>query len=803
MDLKVHLGCTKEVSSFDCFLQNFDKKYSPGGTYPINIGNAGSISIGRGANCPLIITLKVEEIDATSSPIENYIRVKGRCWGEKIFRRVITKTYENQKGEANVKDLIDNYVGLSHVRNSTELIENTDTTYKLLEYENSPVFDPLKYIAETADVGGVIGFDFRTAPDAKFEFFPRNSKTCSLDLTDKIESSVYNKDIHSVRNRIIIYGAAEKATPEDKDANTEDLTQNGAYVDTPDGQWMTGNGAGSVSVGTDEAIFGSKSLKHTTGSPDYYGCAVFTYAVGKEVDSNEHPSLTFQIMLEEGKNFQGAITLVLYDSVASKVYKQFSVTPGDFCLQAFAAGKKNSDQWTHDKTNSTPFDWNSIKNVLFYADFSGSGGVGTGSFWIDNLFWNHCRWKSIQEDTTSQNLYTDGEPRELVEIDEELHSDNECALRAKALLDHLKDPKEFLTIKSTIIDYGTNPILAGDKIHVSLPNENVDSDFRIVSVEYHVIAETQTLEITLELGKQKPLLADYLYGLRSTTITAEKLMRTKSGLRSIVSGGGGGGSSGELLDWLAPANIGPKSDAAAIMNFRTKNIAGDSVVDHQFNPSDDLHGVLGVQSKRWLESHFGYLFVSGYARLAQLNIGGYGGDQIVITPARVLQNVTADVGIITSGQFGLARMPRSTAGYVLEAQGVAADPMFVNPNGRYTPAGHNHAAGNITSGVLDEARCPNVYSNPVTFNGGIVTNSVNCANWQAADILFENFFRITEAEKLGLGKGLAFLSNEDQILMLLDGYGNVKVAGKIEQEQKLKKVKKSCPKNHSKKCLKQ
>jgi len=32
VSLTVHLGCTKEVSSFSCLLQNWDKKYSPGGT---------------------------------------------------------------------------------------------------------------------------------------------------------------------------------------------------------------------------------------------------------------------------------------------------------------------------------------------------------------------------------------------------------------------------------------------------------------------------------------------------------------------------------------------------------------------------------------------------------------------------------------------------------------------------------------------------------------------------------------------------------------------------------------------------
>lgn len=85
----------------------------------------------------------------------------------------------------------------------------------------------------------------------------------------------------------------------------------------------------------------------------------------------------------------------------------------------------------------------------------------------------------------------------------------------------------------------------------------------------------------------------------------------------------------------------------------------------------------------------------------------------------------------------------------------------------YTPAGHNHAAGDITSGVLAEARCPNVYTGQITFNGGIVTNSVNCANWQATDIIFENDFRITEAEKLGLGKGLAFLNPKGDCAIII------------------------------------
>ena len=47
--------------------------------------------------------------------------------------------------------------------------------------------------------------------------------------------------------------------------------------------------------------------------------------------------------------------------------------------------------------------------------------------------------------------------------------------------------------------------------------------------------------------------------------------------------------------------------------------------------------------------------------------------------------------IETSGRVNMAGMPRDTAGLIIEAQGAGFYPMYVNPNGRYTPAAHNHA----------------------------------------------------------------------------------------------------------------
>ena len=263
VELRVHLGCTREVSSFEALLQNWGGKYSQNGASPISVGVDGSISLGRDASCPLLMTCRAEGVKYESTPVESYVRVSGRCWGERLFRRVVTKTYENKKGEEIVKDLLDYYVGLSHVRDSTELVENTDTTYTRLEYENTPVIDILRYIAESADKAGVIGFDFRVAPDAKFEFFPRNSKASAVSLSEKIEQSEYGRDIHRVRNRIVVYGVADKSVPADKDAWTESLTP-------ADGVWTATSG--TVSFDSDVKVKGSGSIKTYAQNLSYGGC---------------------------------------------------------------------------------------------------------------------------------------------------------------------------------------------------------------------------------------------------------------------------------------------------------------------------------------------------------------------------------------------------------------------------------------------------------------------------------------------------------------------------------------------------
>lgn len=495
----VHLGATKEVSSWELLLQNWDGKYSPNGAYPLNVGQDGYICIGRGANVPQLITTRTESIKFQSTPSEHYVRVAGRCWGEKLFRQTVTKDYSGFKGEDIVKNLLDYYSGISHVRGSTELVEDTDTTFTDLKVQDTQVWDLLQKIASESDKNGVIGYDFRTAPDGKFEFFPRGTKTSPVSLTDKIEGYEYWKEIIAVRNKVTIYGAQDKSVPLNKVDWTQSLTPT-------DGSWSAT--AGEVSL---ETAMGSPYCIKLFVQNNYFGGALFTLNAGHLVNANLYPELHFALQKET--YFEDRSMIVLFDSQYRTASRQFTAqSPGDggiadqWTLETFKVGSINAAEWTV----AYGFDWTQIWHIAFYC--YPVEVTGSGAFWIDKVYFGGLRYSSVQQDAASQAAFG---LREYVDTDEELWSDNECLLRAKAILAHMKDPFEYLKAKSTVIDYGNNPLYPADMIAVALPNENVNGNFRILSVEYRVKAETGELEVALELGREKSLLADYVYALRS------------------------------------------------------------------------------------------------------------------------------------------------------------------------------------------------------------------------------------------------------------------------------------------------
>jgi hypothetical protein len=499
VEAKVHLGATKEVSSWELKLQNWNGKYSPNGAYPLSVGQDGYICIGRGSNVPQIITTRTESIKFDSTPSEYYVTVAGRCWGEKLFRYNITKDYSGYKGEAIVKDILDYYAGISHVRNSVELVADTDTTFTALQVSDKQAWTLLKEIAAESDLAGVIGFDFRTTPDGKLEFFPRGSKTSPVSLANLIESYEYWKEITAIRNKITIYGSQTKSVPLLKVDWTQSLTPT-------DGVWTAP--VGTVSL---ETAMGSPYCIKLSLSNNYFGELLFTLNTGHLVNAELYPKLYFAIQKET--YFNDNTQVVLFDSSGRTASRVFTVqSPGDggiadqWTTETFNVGSAYASDWSV----ASGFDWTQIWRIAFYCNTVQVSG--SGSFWVDKVYFGGRRYSSVVQDSASQSAYG---LREYVDTNEELYSDNECALNALATLAYMKDPFEYITLKSTIIDYGNTPIFPADMIAVSLPNENVNGNYRILSVEYDVKSASQELEITLELGHEKALLADYLYALRS------------------------------------------------------------------------------------------------------------------------------------------------------------------------------------------------------------------------------------------------------------------------------------------------
>jgi hypothetical protein len=505
IDLRVHLGCTNEISSFECTLQNWDKKYSSGGTYPIIEGSIATIAGGRDPDCPLLLTGKAEEVDPESRAVEHYIVVRGRCNGLQLFRRHVIKDWENVKGEVVVKYVIDNYTSLSHTRGGVELIEDTDTMYTRLEYEETQVFDIVKYVGETADKAGAIGFDFRIAPDGKFEFFQKNSKTSSVNLSERLEVGSHKRSIQRIKNKITIYGAAEASRPPNIDDWTDSLTNWSAEV-------------GTLSLYTLSKKYGSYSIRCDSSTD--------TLRFKRTFDRVKNPQV-LSFWIESYDAYAPELSWVRLLAPDDDNYFEFlfSNIPDDltidWVLAEIALGKSNTynaatnpnGKWT--KTGSPT--WLDIQGIKFQIKRGAYTGVAVV---VDGIQFGKVRFEATREDATSQGLYDVIERQP--EIDEELHSDAECDYRAKALLDFLKGPSIMPTVRSTVIDYGTTPILAGDKGHIVLPNENVDADYRLTAVEYRFNVTELTLEIKLQLEKEQLLLADFIYGFRKSILKLDK-----------------------------------------------------------------------------------------------------------------------------------------------------------------------------------------------------------------------------------------------------------------------------------------
>lgn len=697
IDLIVHLGCTKEVSSFELLLQNWAGQYSVVAKTPVTVGMTAEIGVGRHNNAPVQLTGRIEEIECRDYAEEDrtevhFIIVKGRCLGRQLFGKLVTKAYEAQKGEAIVRDVIDSFTSLSHLRVNSlltgiagvgqkivlvtdgsifssgdlvkleddanweyneidtvvvntltmvndlvhtywvagnakcwlDLIEKTDTTFTKLYYADTPCFDIVKFVAANSDKAGTIGFDFRVEYDGKFAFFQKETKTSPVSSNDLLSMSYFKRSASRIKNKITVRGAAESRHPggwlstagtsfgewnyfyNDLDA-TEYTEAGNAYVvkathtrsspllrrtqmfEVKCDVSFQGVGTGgyykityqkegeaetvivtdqffdAAGYATKTHIFEMESdyekdltvrfyIKvHDTGTAYIKNCrwdwtqpfgyvltdgtllmdggAGYQYYPNTSEDGNpytiraERNSTSMYVGYQYDVAFKGHKTLRLaffIEIAAAPVIDHLDViihapdgsnyfykrlTGNDVIENAWVDKVMRlgvGEEWQ--KVGSP--DWDQMKACYLLLTPSASASMG---IWVDDLRFAERRWEDIEEDAASQSSYG---VRELVVIDEELHSDAECDLRAKAILAYRKDAFDYVIAHSDLMDYGTDHMHAGDKINHEQPNLNVDEDLRIGSFEIRASGTEQTLHMRMALGKETPQLADYLFALK-------------------------------------------------------------------------------------------------------------------------------------------------------------------------------------------------------------------------------------------------------------------------------------------------
>jgi hypothetical protein len=210
--------------------------------------------------------------------------------------------------------------------------------------------------------------------------------------------------------------------------------------------------AGDLSLDSSKKAVGIVSVK-CSATAQYYGACVLDFGDG--INCELYPLLNFWLNRESAYN--GSVQITLFDEAVKSASHIVTLGPDQWFQQQIRLGSKNADSWNIE----SGFDWTQVRQVRFTCHFT---GTGTGSFWVDGVFFGGRRYSAREEDANSQNNYG---LRELVEVDEELWSDDECSSRAKALLANLKSPAERLSVTSTVVDYGNSPPLPGDTVHVA------------------------------------------------------------------------------------------------------------------------------------------------------------------------------------------------------------------------------------------------------------------------------------------------------------------------------------------------
>lgn len=384
-----------------------------------------------------------------------------------------------------------------------------------------------KVCAEAQTSAGEIGFDSYVDPAGNTHVFKRGKYNSPISL--QIEEYARSRDVHRIRNKIKVYGKRgekpedwkygelwEKFYDSERDLYTE--PQN----DPPE-NWNATSGSlqkeiTDVQVGSSCVRLHSATLSileaHTDDFPEMlYGTPNKGYRGFHIKFKAGLGAVVFKVRLlapDTSNYFETLLT----NSEISAINGSWSGIDRDIGPAFIKTGEEEEGEGLKKWTKTGSPQWSEITRIQIHAEFNTATYI-----LIEGLYFDGSRFYATYSDAASIAAY--GTRHAKPQIDELLASDEECELKAKSLIEYLKEEVE--TFRTLRVE--GNHFSPGDLVHVIIPNDGVDTWHRIVEVQD--IVEDMNWDSILKVSN-KPIMIDYVM-LHKAQLIVQAMEEARSG----------------------------------------------------------------------------------------------------------------------------------------------------------------------------------------------------------------------------------------------------------------------------------
>ena len=421
---------------------------------------------------------KILHISAPLQTEQGFVRIfTGLNHGEVLQRRLKTKYWTDVHADTIIAELASD-LGLGTVFTG----DASDDYHVTLHEEDKKYWDIVKalsdywvsagvaiskdFYVDIGDVGHPLGhLVWKTRP------FRQTPNVEALTVGDNILSYNVVKSLASVNNNITVYGESGKIGVPGADGRKEPSNGDLWTIDAV-GNWIQVHGTISVSAPANAKV-GSNALECECEADTYlieFRRNITVPFLGKE----KYQTYNFWI----DKYFGGTETLDvrLFAPDASNYFTTTINVTSAYVFHQMKLGE--SEEYDVDK-NPTGI-WHKVGSPSWHylptIGFSGTFG-SQDIVWLDGLYFGHGRFRKTVSDATYDQ-------RDLVIVDDALHSDAECESRGNMLLSTMKDS----TIQLELTLKGNTNVKIGDRIPITIPAENITAvDFDVLNVE-HIIS---------------------------------------------------------------------------------------------------------------------------------------------------------------------------------------------------------------------------------------------------------------------------------------------------------------------------